>query len=76
MKIGYTVHSVGNDLVDAQVDYRGATITAKVPMVTLELVSDDPAQGNPVLRVQPDDPLASLADGARVIGTFEEESPE
>lgn len=77
MKIRYTLHSVGNDQVDADVEFQGATITAKVPRVTLELVSEDPLQGNPVLRLSPDDPLASLDIGASIIGTFEpgKESP-
>lgn len=73
MKISYTVHSVAHDMVDAPVEYEGVTITAKVPMVTVELVSDEPAQANPVLRLRPESPeeLARWARGAVVIGTFE-----
>lgn len=75
MKVNYTVHSLGNDQIDAPVEYRGARITAKVPMVTVELVSDDPTQSNPVLRIRPESEaeLASWAIGTRIVGTFEPE---
>lgn len=70
MKINYKVHSVGNDTINADVEFQGQTVTAGVRMVTLELVSDDPLQANPLLRLSPDDPLASLDIGAAVTGTF------
>lgn len=84
MRINYTVHSVANDTVDALVDYRGEQVTAKVPVVTVELVSDDPAQSNPVLRIRPESEaeLKAWAQGARIIGSFtpepaqQQESPE
>lgn len=73
MKIRYTVHSVGNDLIDAPVEYQGATVNAKVPVVTVELVSEDPTQSNPVLRIRPQSEaeLALWAVGSTIVGTFE-----
>lgn len=71
MKINYTVHSIGNDKIPTEVQFDGQTIVADVAVVTVELVSDDPRQGNPVLRVSPNDPLAAMKFGSVVVGTFE-----
>lgn len=76
MKIRYTVHSVGNDTIQAPVEYRGESIMAGVRVITVELVSEDPTQSNPVLRIRPESEaeLAQWVRGAVIIGTFEPES--
>lgn len=73
MKITYTVHSVSREDEEAEVTIGTTKVAAKVPVLVVELVSDDPGQKNHIIRVPADELEAGekiFETGARVIGTF------
>lgn len=73
MKITYTVHSVSREDEEAEVTVGTTKVKAKVPVLVVELVSDDPGQKNHIIRVPADEVEAGdkiFETGARVTGTF------
>lgn len=64
MKIRYTVHTV------APYFHSGPVTEPIHPVTTVELVSDEPGQTNPILHVPADSELAKAQAGDIVTGTF------
>lgn len=73
MQIKATVHTVAPIDVPTQVEHGGQKIMAKVPMLAVELVTDDADQKNPMFNAPMDDE-SWLKTGARVTITIAPEN--
>lgn len=54
MRINATVHSIVRTKRPAEVQHGDQTIIADIPVLTVELVSDDPDQSNFTIHAPPD----------------------
>jgi hypothetical protein len=73
MKIRYKVHTVAEVEEEQTAKVDGVEMTVKAPVLVVELVSEDPAQKNHLLRIAGADLGAGrklFEPGARIVGTF------
>lgn len=70
MQMKATVRSAVPTMVPADVEYQGKTVKADIPVLDVELVTDNPAERNPMIYA-PIDHTEMFQPGARVTITIE-----